>query len=67
MVWDWKLIVQDRTGCEVCVDVCPDEAIKITRATAYPEPVPGKCVGCLICIIERICVSKMHLLFLNEG
>jgi len=52
MLWNWKLLIQNCTGCGVCADVCPDEAIKITRAMAYPEPVPGKCRGCLTCISE---------------
>ncbi len=52
MSWEWRLIVQNCTGCGICFDVCPEEAIKMTRDMAYPEPVPEKCNGCLICFKE---------------
>lgn len=52
MAWEWKLIIQNCPGCGICVDVCPEDAIKMTREMAYPEPVPGKCDGCLTCLEE---------------
>jgi len=50
MNWQWKLILQDCTGCGICADVCLYDAIAMTRGMAYPEPVTGKCVGCLDCV-----------------
>ena len=52
MAWEWKLIVQNCPGCGICVDVCAEDAIKMTRDMAYPEPLPGKCNGCLTCLEE---------------
>jgi len=52
VAWEWKLIIQNCPGCRICVDVCPEDAIKMTREMAYPEPVPGKCDGCLTCLEE---------------
>lgn len=52
MECEWKLIVQNCPGCGICADICPEKAIRMTRDMAYPEPVPGKCVGCLDCFSE---------------
>ena len=52
MAWQWNLILQECTGCGVCEDVCQHEAIRMTRAMAYPESAPGKCVGCMVCVQE---------------
>lgn len=52
MDYDWKLLIQNCTGCGICVDVCGDEAIEMTREMPYPEPVPEACIGCLTCIDE---------------
>ena len=52
MEWEWILLIQNCTGCGICLDVCPEAAIKMTRIMAYPEPVPGKCIGCLDCFKE---------------
>ena len=49
---EWRLIIQNCTGCGICCDVCPEEAIKMTRDMAYPEPIPGRCDGCLTCLEE---------------
>jgi ferredoxin len=46
----WRLIPCNCTGCGICADVCPYDAIAMGRNMAYPEPVPGKCVACLICV-----------------
>ncbi|MCK4646768.1 MAG: 4Fe-4S binding protein, partial [Candidatus Aminicenantes bacterium] len=37
MAWEWKLLIQNCTGCGICVDVCAEDAIKMTRDMAYPE------------------------------
>ena len=50
MEWEWKLIQQDCTGCGICADVCPFEAIDMMREMAYPEPVISKCTGCMACV-----------------
>ena len=50
MDWDWKLIKGECTGCGICADVCPHDAITMPRETAYPEPVPSQCIGCMICV-----------------
>lgn len=50
MHWEWRLLVQDCTGCGICADVCPTAAIAMPREMAYPEPVPGRCTGCLECV-----------------
>jgi ferredoxin len=50
MDWEWKLIERECTGCGICADVCPYDAIHMPRALAYPEARPGRCVGCLLCV-----------------
>jgi Pyruvate/2-oxoacid:ferredoxin oxidoreductase delta subunit len=52
MEWEWILIEQNCPGCGICADVCPHDAIAMTRETAYPEPVPSACVGCMICVAQ---------------
>jgi len=52
MDWLWKLFTENCTGCGICLDVCPEEAILMTRKMAYPEPVQGNCIGCLECVQE---------------
>ena len=52
MDWQWKLLREDCTGCGICADVCPPDAIHMTREMAYPEPVPDGCVGCMICVAQ---------------
>jgi Pyruvate/2-oxoacid:ferredoxin oxidoreductase delta subunit len=52
MGWEWNLLQEDCTGCGVCADVCPVDAIRMTREMAYPEPVPDGCVGCMICVVQ---------------
>jgi energy-converting hydrogenase B subunit K len=52
MAWEWDLIRKACTGCGICRDVCPHGAIEMTRAMAYPGPVPGACIGCLDCVAE---------------
>jgi Pyruvate/2-oxoacid:ferredoxin oxidoreductase delta subunit len=50
MQWEWNLIHQECTGCGVCADSCPHDAIRMSWEMAYPEPVPLQCVGCMVCI-----------------
>jgi adenylylsulfate reductase subunit B len=52
VTWEWKLLIQNCTGCGICADICPEDAIKMTRDMAYPESVPGKCDGCMTCLKE---------------
>ena len=52
MYWKWKLIKANCTGCGICFDVCPEEAIEMRRDMAYPEPVDEKCIGCRECVQE---------------
>jgi ferredoxin len=52
MNWQWTLIARDCTGCGICADVCNYAAIAMPPSMAYPQPVPGKCVGCLDCVRE---------------
>ena len=52
MDWKWKLISEECTGCGICADVCPHDAIRLTREMAYPEPVPLACVGCMDCLAQ---------------
>ena len=52
MDWKWKLAQANCTGCGICFDVCPEEAIHMPRDMAYPEPVDGKCVACMECVQE---------------
>ena len=50
MDWQWRLIQENCTGCGICADVCPHDAISMTRQMPYPEPRPDKCVGCMLCV-----------------
>jgi ferredoxin len=50
MEWEWILVQVECTGCGICADVCPYDAILMTRAMAYPESRAGQCVGCLLCV-----------------
>ncbi len=52
MNWNWRLDKGNCTGCGICLDVCPEEAIYMPRKAAYPESVEGKCVGCQECVDE---------------
>ena len=52
MGWQWKLLMEDCTGCGVCFDVCPEGAIHMPLESAYPEPIGGCCIGCLECMQE---------------
>ena len=52
MVWQWNLIRGECTGCGICADVCPHDAIAMSRDMAYPEAVPLQCVGCGLCVEE---------------
>jgi Pyruvate/2-oxoacid:ferredoxin oxidoreductase delta subunit len=49
MDWDWKLIERECTGCGICADLCPHDAILMSREMACPEPVPSRCTGCMVC------------------
>lgn len=50
MNWNWSLLRYNCTGCGICSDVCPEDAISQNRGMSYPEPVLGKCTGCMICL-----------------
>jgi len=52
MAWQWKLIIQNCPGCGICADVCPENAINMSRDIPYPEPIPDKCEGCMDCFNE---------------
>ena len=52
MTWQWTLIELECTGCGICADVCPTDAIEMTRLMAYPVAVPFACTGCLDCVGE---------------
>ncbi len=52
MKWHWYLIIENCTGCGICRDVCTEHAIKMSSKMAYPEPISGKCTGCLNCVSE---------------
>ncbi len=62
--FEWKLLIENCTGCGICRDVCTENAIKMTREMAYPEPVAGRCVGCLECFkqcpFDAIRVKKVQ-------
>jgi adenylylsulfate reductase subunit B len=50
--WHWRLIEEGCVGCGICRDVCPSQAIDMTREMAYPVPVPDACTGCMTCVEE---------------
>lgn len=50
--WEWELLMDNCTGCGICFDVCPEEAIAMTREMPYPEPKEGECTGCFTCVDE---------------
>lgn len=52
MDWKWALIQEECTGCGICADVCPHDALTLTREMAYPDAVPRKCTGCMECVEE---------------
>jgi len=52
MSWEWKLVPDSCTGCGICVDVCPSDALEMTREMPYSEPRPGRCDGCMTCVNE---------------
>ena len=52
MAWHWKLKDNACTGCGICVDVCAEDAIRMTREMPLPEPLPGACTGCRQCELE---------------
>lgn len=52
MEWQWKLVVGNCPGCGICADLCPHDAIAMTRDMAYPAPGSSPCTGCMICIQE---------------
>ena len=50
MEWQWKLIDGNCPGCGICADLCPHDAIAMTREMAYPQAVPFACDGCMVCV-----------------
>ncbi|NOZ14066.1 MAG: 4Fe-4S dicluster domain-containing protein [Acidobacteria bacterium] len=53
MEWKWTRKDNACTGCGICLDVCQEEAILMTREMGLPEALPGACTGCREC--EREC------------
>lgn len=51
---DWCLAYHD-TGCHVCYDACPYEAIELDEENHRPYVIEDKCNGCGAC--EAVCVS----------
>ncbi len=51
-MWTWALFESQCTGCGICVDLCPHEAIKMPGEEAYPFGVDGACTGCMVCVEE---------------
>jgi len=49
MAWEWRLSETNCIGCGICADVCPSDAIEMTRDMALPRSVPDACTGCLTC------------------
>lgn len=52
MWWTWELIEGECTGCGICADLCPHEAIHMPPDRAYPAGIKDACTGCLICVEE---------------
>ncbi len=52
MEFEWKLLLENCTGCGICADVCVFGAIHMPRDASYPEGVPGECTGCAACLEE---------------
>lgn len=52
MPWQWLLLEAQCTGCGICGDVCPHNAIRMTRQMPYPEAIEGNCVGCMECVAQ---------------
>ncbi len=50
--FEWILDEGQCVGCGACADVCPEQAIIMTRKMAYPRPVEGRCNGCKKCVEE---------------
>lgn len=50
--WDWILQQAQCTGCGICADLCPHDAIAMPRALGFPRPGPQPCTGCMICVRE---------------
>lgn len=38
------------TGCGICVEHCPEEALSIEKEATVPEVVRGRCIGCGECV-----------------
>ncbi len=36
-------------GCAICVDVCPHQALAMSRGDLLPAWVAGLCTGCALC------------------
>ncbi len=50
--WLWSLVRDQCTGCGICADVCPENAVLMTPTMPLPEPLPGRCTGCRTCVME---------------
>lgn len=52
MDWTWVLSEGECTGCGICADLCPYDAIAMPPEQAYPSRVEGACTGCMVCVEE---------------
>jgi formate hydrogenlyase subunit 6/NADH:ubiquinone oxidoreductase subunit I len=52
MDWLWTLLEMNCTGCGICVDLCPYDALAMPEKQAYPEGILGACTGCGLCVEE---------------
>lgn len=50
--WIWRLRADACTGCGICADVCRPAALEMTPDMALPRELPGRCVGCMVCVEE---------------
>lgn len=52
MAWSWRLLENACTGCGICADVCPHDAIHMPHDLALPQAIERACTGCMICVKE---------------
>ncbi|HPA19296.1 MAG TPA: 4Fe-4S binding protein [Verrucomicrobiae bacterium] len=52
MGWHWRISQEHCTGCGICADLCPHDAISMPREAPLPKSGPEPCTGCMICVEE---------------